>query len=292
LPCPYFLITFTVPKQLRRFIRRHPREGYRAMFAASSDALKTLAADPRFVGATRFGFFGVLHTWGRRLTTYHPHIHYVVPGGGVSRDGSRWLASRDDFFVHVKPLSVLYRSKLKKAFERAGLLDQIDPAVWNKEFITDSRAVGDGRTSLKYLAPYVFRVAITDRRIVSIQEENHGSGRVTYLYKKSRTTHWRKQTVDALEFIRSFLQHVLPSGFQKVRHYGFLHGQSKPQVEAVRWMVAIHYGQEFLLLAQVPQVAIPPPTVSCPECGAAMILTAFTPPPAPLVRGPPLGRAA
>ena len=188
----------------------------------------------------------------------------------------------------MEPLSDLYRRKLKKAFGRAGLLNQIDPAVWNKRFITDSRAVGDGRTSLQYLAPYVFRVAITDRRIVSIQEQKDGRGRVTYLYKKSRTTHWRKLSVDAFEFIRSFLQHVLPSGFQKVRHFGFLHCQSKLQIEAVRWMVAIHDGRQYLLLVHVQLVTIPPPAVSCPDCGAAMLLTGFTPP----VRAPPFGRAA
>ncbi len=292
LPCPYFLITFTVPAELRAFIRRHPRESYRAMFAASSEALRTLAADPRFVGAGQFGFFGVLHTWGRQLSTFHPHIHYVVPGGGIDRDGCRWQPARTDLFVHVKPLSRLYRGKLQEAFRRAGLIDQIDPAVWQREFVTDSRAVGDGRTALQYLAPYVFRVAITDRRIVAIEEQPDGTGRVTYLWKKGGSRRWRKTTVDALEFIRGFLQHVLPSGFQKVRHYGFLHPQSKTSIDAVRWLVAIHHGRELLLLGHVELVAVPPPVVCCPECGGAMLLIGFRPPDESAARGPPAGRAA
>ena len=121
LPCPYFLLTFTVPAGLRGFVRRHQRVAYAAMFEASSAAIKTLAADPKYVGTARCGFFGVLHTWGRTLE-YHPHVHYVVPGGGISADGSQWLASRADFFVPVRALSILFRAKFRAALKRAGLL--------------------------------------------------------------------------------------------------------------------------------------------------------------------------
>jgi len=293
LPCPYFLVTFTVPTELRAFIRSHPRACYAAMFEASSEALKALAADPKYVGTKSPGFFGVLHTWGRTLATYHPHIHYVVPGGGVSQDGSEWKASRANFFVPVKALSILYRATFKDAMQRAGLLGKIDPAVWNKEFLTDSRAVGDGRQSLQYLAPYVFRVAISDRRIMSIDEAPDGSGRVTFLYKKTGSRRWRKMTVDALEFIRRFLQHVLPSGFQKVRHFGFLSPKSKTGIEAVRWLVAIHYQQIFALLCTVQQVKPPPPRIRCAECGAEMIAIRYvTPEESYAARAPPAWASA
>jgi hypothetical protein len=159
LPCPYFLLTFTVPAGLRGFVRRHQRVAYAAIFEASSAAIKTLAADPKYVGTPRCGFFGVLHTWGRTLD-YHPHVHYVVPGGGISPDGSQWLASRADFFVPVKALSILFRAKFRDALDRAGLLRQVDPVVWRQDWVVHSQAVGDGQASLKYLAPYVFRVAI------------------------------------------------------------------------------------------------------------------------------------
>ena len=117
LPCPYFLVTFTLPAELREFARRHQRVAYSALFGASSAALRTLAADPKFIGTDRLGFFGVLHTWGRTLE-YHPHVHYVVPGGGIAEDGDRWLPSRTDFLVPVKALSILYRAKFRDILAR------------------------------------------------------------------------------------------------------------------------------------------------------------------------------
>lgn len=115
LPCSYFLITFTVPDELRAFIRRNQQAAYSAMFsAASSAALKTLAGDKRFIGAEKTGFTGVLHTWGRQLQ-YHPHIHFIVPGGGLSEDRNKWLPSKPDFFVRVEPLSIIYRAKFRDA---------------------------------------------------------------------------------------------------------------------------------------------------------------------------------
>ena len=109
LPCPYFLLTFTIPAGLRDVVRRHQRIAYAALLAASSAAIKELATNPRFFGTARCGFFGVLHTWGRTLE-YHPHVHYVVPGGALSDDGTRWVPSRADFFLPVKALSVLFRA--------------------------------------------------------------------------------------------------------------------------------------------------------------------------------------
>jgi len=237
LPCPYFLLTFTLPAKLRRFVRAHQRACYAALFDASSGAIKRLAADPKYVGTKSPGFFGVLHTWGRTLE-YHAHVHYVVPGGGPSDDGAQWLPSRADFFVPVRALSKIFRAKFRDAMKRAGLLAQIDPSVWRQDWVVHSQAVGDGRASLKYLAPYVFRVAISDRRIVSCD-----AGTVTFSYRKSGSRRWRKMTLCAMEFIRRFLQHVLPSGFQKVRHYGFTSPNSKQSIDAVRWVVTLHYDQ-------------------------------------------------
>jgi hypothetical protein len=271
LPCPYFLITFTVPAELRAFMRSHPRAAYTALFEASSEALKALAADPRHIGTQRPGFFGVLHTWGRDLT-YHPHVHYVVPGGGLSDDGESWLPSGAQFFLPVRPLSVLYRAKFRACLQRAGLLNQIDPDVWKQPWVVHSQAVGDGRASLKDLAPYVFRVAISDRRIISCE-----NGRVTFLYRKSGTSHWRKMTLEALEFIRRFLQHVLPTGFQKVRHYGFLSPNTREPFESVQWLVSAHYDFTFLLLSFSIEAGCPAPRVRCDECGQMMVVVAYLP---------------
>jgi Putative transposase/Transposase zinc-binding domain len=271
LPCPYFLITFTIPAGLREFMRRHQRIAYPALFDASSAAIKKLAADPKYVGAKQCGFFGVLHTWGRTLD-YHPHVHYVVPGGGISEDGSQWLPSRADFFVPVRALSVLFRAKFRDALARAGVLSEVDPAVWRQDWVVHSKAVGDGRASLKYLAPYVFRVAISDHRMVACEH-----GEVTFSYRRSGSNRWRKMTVDAFEFIRRFLQHVLPSGFQKVRHFGFLSPNSQVSLEMVLWLVRLHSGLIQLLRSAVAVEVHTEPPVRCPACGGPMRLIGFLP---------------
>jgi hypothetical protein len=276
LPCPYFLVTFTLPAELRDFARRHQRVVYAALFEASRQAIRELAADPRHIGAGRCGFFGVLHTWGRSLD-YHPHVHYVVPGGAVNDAGDRWLPSGAAFFLPVRALSILFRAKFRDLMQRAGLIRHIDPAVWRRDWVVNSQAVGDGRASLKYLAPYVFRVAISDRRIVSCD-----NGRVTFCYRKSGTSHWRPMTLDALEFIRRFLQHVLPSGFQKVRHYGFLSPNSPLSVEAVRWLVTLHYGRIFMLLATAALTNSPTPTPRCADCGGPLRILTVAPRRTPL----------
>jgi len=264
LPCPYFLLTFTLPQALRQFVRSHQRVGYAALFAASSEALKQLAADPKHLGSRRCGFFGVLHTWGRTLD-YHPHVHYVVPGGALSEDGTRWRASRIDFFLPVRALSVLFRGKFRDALKAAGLYDRVDAAVWKQDWVVHSQAVGDGRASLKYLAPYVFRVAISNRRIVAFDDQS-----VTFSYRKSGSNRGRQMKLEAMEFIRRFLQHVLPSGFQKVRHYGFLSPNSRPTIEAVRWLIRLADGRLFTLLCQPQQTPVCVPRMRCAECGGLL----------------------
>jgi Putative transposase/Transposase zinc-binding domain len=277
LPCPYFLVTFTLPAELRALARSHQRTVYSALFEASSAALRLLAADPKFVGTDRIGFFGVLHTWGRTLE-YHPHVHYVVPGGGLSADGSRWLPSRAGFFVPVEALSIIYRAKFRDALKREGLLNQVDPAVWRRDWVVHSQAAGDGRASLHYLAPYVFRVAIGDHRIVSCDD-----GKVTFSYRRVGSNRPRKMTLDAHEFIRRFLQHILPAGFQKVRHYGFLSPNSGIALEAVRWLVTVLTGAIFALVAKGAEGPTTTSAPRCPVCGGPMLVLGFAPAPMPAV---------
>ena len=277
LPCPYFLVTFTLPAALREVARSHQRAVYAALFEASSNALRTLAADPRFVGTDRIGFFGVLHTWGRTLE-YHPHVHYVVPGGGISADGSCWLPSRADFFVPVKALSILFRAKFRDALKRDGLLNQVDPAVWSRDWVVHSQAAGDGRASLRYLAPYVFRVAIGDHRIVSCDD-----GTVTFTYRRVGSNRPRKMTLDAHEFLRRFLQHVLPPGLQKVRHYGFQSPNSGTLLEAVRWLITVALGAIFTPKAEPAEQPATLPVARCPVCGGPMSRLGFAPAPVPAV---------
>lgn len=262
LPCPYFFITFTVPAELRPFIRSHPRITYNALFQASSQALKRLAANPRWVGTDSPGFLGVLHTWGRALP-FHPHVHYIVPGGGPSPDGSRWLPSRANFFVPDPALSNLFRAKFRDAMRTAGLFHRIDPAVWTRNWVVRSQAVGDGRAALKYLAAYVFRTALTDRRILSCQDDQ-----VTFSYRKSGSRRPRRMTLPADEFLRRFLQHVLPRGFQKVRAYGFLSPNARRSFDAVRWLASLHAGEPFVLRAAPTSITPSPPSgPRCSDCG-------------------------
>lgn len=266
LPCSYFLITFTVPQELRPFIRSNQSAAYSAMFSAAAASMKTLAEDKRFIGAEKTGFTGVLHTWGRQLQC-HPHIHFIVPGGGLSENGNKWLPSRPDFFVHVEPLSIIYRAKFRDAMKKAGLFHSIDPSVWDKEWVVHSKAVGDGRASLKYLAPYVFRVAISNARIVGF--DNH---QVTFRYRKSGSNRLRTMTLDALEFIRRFLQHVLPQGFMKIRHYGLLSPNSSTPIEKLRELISV--ACEAVKLIVEPLQPKPEPIV-CKLCGHSMSWVGF-----------------
>jgi len=147
--------------------------------------------------------------------------------------------------VPAKALSIVFRAKLRDILGREGLLNLLAPAVWSRDWVVHSQAAGDGPQSLRYLAPYVFRVAIGDHLIVSCDD-----GKVTFAYRRVGSKRPRKMTLDAMEFLRRFLQHVLPAGFQKVRHYGFLSPNSATSIEAVRWLVTLYNGAAFTLLAR------------------------------------------
>ena len=261
LPGPHFLLTFTVPETLRPFIRSHQRLAYHTMFQASSMALKRLATDERFIGTDLPGFTGVLHTWGRQLQ-YHPHIHYIVPGGGLSKDRTTWRASRANFFVPVKALSPIYRAIWKEEMTKAGLLESIDPQVWTIPWNVHSQANLHGHSAFTSLAPYVFRVAISNSRIVGLTERT-----VTFTYRKVGSARRRTTHLDAIEFIRRFLQHVLPDGFVKVRHVGLLHASCALPLATIRLMIV----QGLPSKGQPPQRSPPQPlAVRCPTCGAPM----------------------
>ena len=261
LPGPHFLLTFTVPETLRPFIRSHQRIAYQAMFQASATALKRLANDERFLGTDLPGFTGVLHTWGRQLQ-YHPHIHYIVPGGGLSKDRTTWRPSRANFFVPVKALSPIYRALFQEDMRQAGLLAHINPQVWTIPWNVHSQAKHNGHSAFTYLAPYVFKVAISNHRLVSLKDRT-----VTFTYRKVGSARLRTAHLDGMEFLRRFLQHVLPDGFMKVRHFGFLHASCAIPPATIRRMI----GQAHPLDGPPPPRTPPPPRVACcPTCGAPM----------------------
>jgi hypothetical protein len=240
---------------------------YSALFNASSEAIKKLAADQKHIGGDLPGFFGVLHTWGRTLE-YHPHIHYIVAGGAYATQDNSWHRSRVDFYLPVRALSRIFRAKFRDAFREAGLLDEIPPETWQTEWNVNCQAVGESSAGLKYLAPYVFKVAIANSRIVSIENRT-----VTFRYKKPQSSRWRTMALDVMEFIRRFLQHVLPTGFMKVRYFGFMNPNCKVGLDTIAGLIELSYGFN---LPEVEAEDLEPwaPTV-CPHCGGALKLHAI-----------------
>ncbi len=281
LPVPYFLVTFTLPAQLRSLARQQPRRIYSLLFRSSATALQHLAADPRFLGG-QIGMIGVLQTWTRDLR-YHPHIHYLVPAGALAPDGAQWLGARGRVLVHVKPLAKLFRGKLRAGLRQLKLEKEVASETWTKPWVVDCRPVGSGQAALKYLAPYVFRVALSNNRIVSVANDQ-----VTFRYRAGDTKKTKLCSVSAEEFIRRFLQHVLPKGFVKVRYFGLFSLGKRPALAQVRTLLAAHAASSALARAHegAPPASEPQehPLVRCPACGTLMQLTQVL---TPLSRSPP-----
>jgi hypothetical protein len=261
LPGHHFMLTFTVPEPLRDVIYHHQSLAYNALFNASAKAIKTLALDPKHLGADLPGFFGVLHTGGRQLQ-YHPHVHYVVPGGACSSDDLKWHPTSPGFFLPVKALSKLYRAKFRDLMAQAGLLQKIPAEVWQTDWNVNGQAVGASESAVKYLAPYVFKVAISDSRIVKVENDQ-----VTFRYRQPHSHRERTMTLHALAFIRRFLQHVLPSGLMKVRYYGFLHPSCSIPWEEVKTRIEIVYGFALVSPEAEPLVTTP---ITCRCCGGTL----------------------
>jgi hypothetical protein len=282
LPVPYFLLTFTLPSPLRPFARRHQKLVYDVLFRASAEAAQQLARDPRFVGGT-LGLVGVLHTWARDLS-YHPHVHYLVPAGGLAKDGYTWLPARKNFLFPVKALSKLLRAKVRDALRQSDDFADIPTSVWEQNWVVHCKPVGDGRTAFKYLAPYIFRVAISNRRIVKVENDQ-----VTFRYK-TNSGQTKFCTLPAEKFIHRFLQHILPKSFVKVRYYGLFSPAHRQRLTALRAQLAAQSTDAPTLSSDENTPDTSPPStpstrsVRCPICGHVMQHQATLP---PLGRAPP-----
>ncbi len=261
LPVPHFLVTFTLPAELRTVARSNQKLLYNLLFRASSAALIKLAHDPRFVGGV-IGMVGVLHTWTRDLR-YHPHIHFIVTGGGLSADG-RWLSSRPDFLLPVKALSPIFRAKFRDQLKKSALFAQVDQLAWKKKWVVHSLPVGSGAAAFKYLAPYIFRVALSNHRLCSLHH-----GQVTFSFKDSATDQLKHCTITAHEFIRRFLQHVLPNRFIKVRYFGLLSPAHRHLLLKARQLLPV---DTCKLRPQVLNTPRPRPVLCCPHCHAPLTL--------------------
>jgi len=259
LPIPYFMVTFTLPQELRAVARSNQKLIYNLLFRASSAALLKLAQDSRFV-AGRVGLVGVLHTWTRDLR-YHPHIHYIVTGGGLTPQGT-WRSSGKHFLVPEKPLALLFRAKLRDELKKCGLFTPVEQRDWKKVWVVDCEPVGTGAAAFKYLAPYIFRVALSNRRILKLED-----GHVTFNYKESATDQIKQCTVAAEEFIRRFLQHVLPPRFIKVRYYGLLSPAQRHRLLKARQLLSATTSKLKSALVKPLQ-----PLLTCPRCRAPLTL--------------------
>ena len=239
LPIPYFHVVFTIPDELNALALGNKRLLFDLLFAAAADTLKAIALDEKHLGA-EIGFTAVLHTWGQAVL-FHPHLHCVVTGGGLSSDGTRWVAGRENFFLPVKVLSKLFRGKFLDALQKARTDDKLrfggstttlsDDAAWarfrdqlyRKDWVVYAKPpFGGPQQVYAYLGRYTHRVAISNFRLVSLE-----NGRVTFTLKDYADGEKRKtMTVSAVEFLRRFLLHVLPQGFTRIRHYGLYAGKN------------------------------------------------------------------
>ncbi len=248
LPTPYFLVTFTVPEELRLFIRSHQRIALDLLFAASAQALQDLAGNPRRLGAL-LGMLGVLHTWSRTLL-FHPHIHYLVPGGGLSPDGRRWVPARK-FLLHHQALGdhgrTLFKTRLQK--EHPELFAQVPAKVWKRHWNVGCQAAGSGENALRYLSRYVFKTATSNRIVQRLPE-----GKLRWDYRESKTGKLTSIKLEPLEFMGRFLQHILPRSFARVRTFGWLHPAAKVRANRVRALL-----RQAPLLTQAEQQTWNPP---------------------------------
>jgi hypothetical protein len=227
LSVPYFHVVFTLPQALRDLVRKHQKTVYPLLMKAAARALIKLAADPHYVGGL-IGVLAVLHTWSRTLT-YHPHVHCLVPGGGLSADG-QWRPARPNYLMPAPALSPLFRGIFLDLLTKALPDVAIPNSVWKQDWVVHCKpAVQGAENVLTYLARYVHRVAITDRRILAVQ-----GGKVTFRYQNAKDHQWRTMTVTGEEFMRRFLQHVLPKGVHKVRYYGLWAPSNKAKLQDLR----------------------------------------------------------
>jgi hypothetical protein len=292
----YHLVTFTVPRELRRVIRSHPRELLDLLMRVSAEVLLDLAANPRWLGGLPGGT-ALLHTWTRQ-GIYHPHVHFIVTGGGVDEQG-QWHAAHPRFLVAVHALSRVFRARLHDALEERypEVFAQVDPKAWSlptagsgtpsaRAWVVHAKPVGSGHNTLRYLSRYVYRVAFSERAILGFKH-----GRYIVRYRTSDTNQPRIMRLDPQELIRRFLQHVLPSRFRKIRYFGLHHASRRSTLRLLQAAMTSRLAQPL------PQPAVQdhPYVPACPDCQTPMVFEERMPPLAHLLfavaaglnRGPP-----
>jgi Putative transposase/Transposase zinc-binding domain len=289
LPVPYFHVVFTLPARIADIAYQNKAVIYDLLFKASAETLVTIAADPKHLGA-RIGVLSVLHTWGSALT-HHPHVHMIVPGGGFSLDGTKWVACRPSFFLPVRVLSRLFRrlfleklatahaagelqffSKLAPLTERSAFTAYLAPLRNSEWVVYSKRPFGGPKEVLRYLARYTHRVAISNSRLIALDHNG-----VTFRWKDYRLEgreRYKVMTLATHEFIRRFLIHVLPAGFHRIRYYGLLaSGKRAENIARARELLALPLLPIEAIKATSTNADEPQtPKHPCPCCGGPMII--------------------
>jgi len=256
LPVLYFMVTFTLPFELRPLAWQHQKEIYSLFFDCVSSTLKDFGLNPKHLGA-EIGMTMVLHTNNRKLD-YHPHIHVVVPGGGIDKLRRQWKKKKGKYLFNQKALATVFRARFLAALNEAGVSIPVQvPHKW----VVDCTRVGKGITALKYLSKYLYRGVISENNIISNQ-----NAQVTFRYIESGTGDAKYRTLKGEDFLHLLMQHALPKGFRRVRDYGFLHSNAKKLLFLVQ------------LILHVRIMDIPPrprPCFKCPCCKSPMIILGF-----------------
>jgi hypothetical protein len=263
LPVPYFHVVFTLPSEWRRLVRSYQKTLLSVLFRAAFESLTALCADPHFLGA-QIGALAVLHTWTRTLE-WHPHVHMLVPGGGLAPDGRTWIAAprrKKRFLVPESALAERFRGRFLH-LARGALPHVTFPHIpWDKPWIVFAKPVVQGAEKiLQYLGRYVHRTATSDKAMVANDEHS-----VTFSYRDSRDGQRKTMSLPPHEFLRRFLQHVPPRGFHRVRAYGLLHPQNRTKLRQLQLLLAPRQTPE----PSAPATATKPPLV-CPHCGGASL---------------------
>jgi len=279
IAAPYFMVTFTLPAQLREcFFGPFAKQAYDLFFRAAAGALSEKLASTDSLGADVSGFTAVLHTWNQRLL-FHPHIHCLVPGAGVDANGNLVTVRNPKFLVAVPLLKAAFRQHMRRLLDDHAW--QVDPKVWSINWGVHIKAVGSGASAIKYLGAYVARTAIGDSRIIAVDNRS-----VTFRWTdRANNNRIRTMTLPGTEFVACYLRHVLPQGLRSIRYYGFCH----PSARANRMRVQFLTGMSLNLGATTTKEPVAPAAATakpCLRCGGALrLLGSFSPVPAN--RGPP-----
>ena len=256
LPVEYFMVTLTLPSELRALVKANPKVIYALMFECAVSTLKDFGRNDKALAA-ELAMTAVLHTHTRRLD-YHPHLHVIVPGGGVNQRRNEWRKLKGDYLFNGFQLATVFRGRLLNALQQAGLTIPKTPKKW----IVQCQSVGRGLPALEYLSRYLYRGVISNKNILSDDGEY-----VTFQYKDSKTNTLKTRRLRGEDFIALVLQHVLPKGFRRSRDYGFLHGNAKRLLKIVQWVLQV------ILPDKIDQVR---PEFICKRCQSKMTVTGFS----------------